>query len=230
MDSVVILASGGINSTVAAASAARDAEVNLLFADYGHPACPRERSAVPALADALKAERVMVIELPHLAQINDAHRRIDREAPADVGRSSGAVSALPAVISTLLLAGVQWATRLGAQRVVCGASQVNDETEGKTLPGEGRPDRSAESFHVFNMMLESTLRRRRVVVETPFIDLTRTEIVRLGIHVAAPLELTWTCHKGCDEPCGGCPGCVGRSTAFAAIGTPDPALADTLHG
>ena len=225
MDSAVILASGGINSTVAASCVAREAEVNLLFADYGHPACPRERFAVQALASAINAERVLVIELPHLAQIDDAGRRGGRETREATEPSPGPGGVLPAMMPTFLLAGVQWATRIGAQRVVCGASQVTDEMEGETLPGEGRPDRRAEFFHVFNMMLESALRRRRAVVETPLIDMTRVEIVRLGTHVAAPLDLTWNCHKGREEPCSACPGCLGRSQAFTAAGIADPALA-----
>jgi len=221
MASAVLLASGGINSTVAASCVRRESEVNLLFADYGQSACRREQSAVQALAAEINAKRVIVIELPHLAQINDSTRRPDREPLDAADGSSGLVSALPAIMPTLLLAGVQWASRIGAQRVVCGASQVTDEMEGETLPGEGRPDRRAEFFHVFNMMLESAL-RRRPSVETPLIDMTRVEIVRLGTHMAAPIELTWACHKGRDEPCGGCPGCLGKSKAFTAAGIADP--------
>jgi 7-cyano-7-deazaguanine synthase len=66
-------------------------------------------------------------------------------------------------------------------------------------------------------------------IETPLIRLTKAEIVRLGLEAQAPLELTWSCYAGTDSPergrpCGECDSCRLRAKGFAEAGVPDPAL------
>lgn len=61
-------------------------------------------------------------------------------------------------------------------------------------------------------------------IETPIIDKTKAEIVRLGLEVAAPLEQTWSCYDGRDVPCGCCDSCLLRAKGFAEAGVADPAL------
>ncbi len=61
-------------------------------------------------------------------------------------------------------------------------------------------------------------------VETPILALGKAEIVRLGVELAAPLELTWSCYAGGARPCGRCDSCRLRAEGFAAAGLPDPAL------
>ncbi len=231
MDTAVILASGGIGSTVAAAWAARDAAVNLLHIDYGQPAAARQRAAVQTLAAALHVERILTIDLTHLTQLDDAGRTARRELRAASEESSAVPAALPGIMPTLLLAGVQWAFRVGGSRVVCGASQVADEIECEALPGEGRPDHRTEFFHAFNIMLESALSpRRRIAVEAPLVDMTRVETVRLGTRFQVPFQLTWVCHRAPDVPCGECPQCQSASKAFTTVGLADPAIADSPRG
>lgn len=61
-------------------------------------------------------------------------------------------------------------------------------------------------------------------IETPIINKTKAEIVRLGLEVAAPLEQTWSCYDGRDVPCGCCDSCLLRAKGFAEAGVVDPAL------
>ncbi|MGA7418303.1 MAG: 7-cyano-7-deazaguanine synthase, partial [Acidimicrobiales bacterium] len=63
-----------------------------------------------------------------------------------------------------------------------------------------------------------------VRIATPLIELTKAEIVRLGIELDAPLYLTWSCYQGGDRPCGVCDACVLRERGFAEAGVKDPAL------
>ena len=62
-------------------------------------------------------------------------------------------------------------------------------------------------------------------IETPLIDRTKADIVRLGVEVGAPLGLTWSCYAGGERPCGRCDSCRLRAKGFAEAGLPDPALA-----
>jgi 7-cyano-7-deazaguanine synthase len=62
-------------------------------------------------------------------------------------------------------------------------------------------------------------------IETPLIQFSKAEIVRLAVQVGAPLEHTWSCYEGGDHPCGRCDSCLLRAKGFEEAGTPDPALA-----
>ena len=61
-------------------------------------------------------------------------------------------------------------------------------------------------------------------VETPIIRMSKAEIVRFGMELKAPLELTWSCYLGGDTPCGRCDSCILRANGFRDAGVPDPAL------
>ena len=61
-------------------------------------------------------------------------------------------------------------------------------------------------------------------VEAPFIGLTKAQVVKKGLVLNVPYELTWSCYEGGDKPCGKCGTCRDRAAAFAANGVEDPAL------
>ena len=61
-------------------------------------------------------------------------------------------------------------------------------------------------------------------VETPIIDMSKAEIVALGMKLGAPLEYTWSCYEGRETPCGSCDSCILRARGFAEAGVPDPLL------
>ena len=64
----------------------------------------------------------------------------------------------------------------------------------------------------------------QVRVEAPFVSHTKAEVVKKGLELKAPYELTWSCYEGHDKPCGVCGTCRDRAAAFAANGVSDPAL------
>lgn len=63
-----------------------------------------------------------------------------------------------------------------------------------------------------------------IQVETPIIQMSKAEIVRLGTELQAPLEHTWSCYQGGRVPCGKCDSCILRAKGFAEAGSPDPLL------
>ena len=97
------------------------------------------------------------------------------------------------------------------------------------LDYSGYPDCRPEFVESFRRTAALALKRgvegRPVDVRTPLIDMTKADIVRLGIELGAPLELTWSCYLGFDRPCGECDACRLRAKGFAEAGVPDPALA-----
>ena len=65
---------------------------------------------------------------------------------------------------------------------------------------------------------------RQLRVEAPFVNLTKADVVKKGLELNVPYELTWSCYEGGEKPCGKCGTCIDRAKAFAANGVADPAL------
>jgi len=61
-------------------------------------------------------------------------------------------------------------------------------------------------------------------IEAPFVNISKAEVVKIGLELKAPYELTWSCYEGGEKPCGKCGTCIDRAAAFAANGIEDPAL------
>ena len=64
----------------------------------------------------------------------------------------------------------------------------------------------------------------QLTIEAPFVHSTKADVVREGLRLGVPYELTWSCYEGGDKPCGKCGTCRDRAAAFAANGVADPAL------
>ncbi|MCI6560182.1 MAG: 7-cyano-7-deazaguanine synthase QueC [Oscillospiraceae bacterium] len=64
----------------------------------------------------------------------------------------------------------------------------------------------------------------QVKIEAPFVNLTKAEVVEIGLKLGVPYELTWSCYEGGDVPCGVCGTCRDRMAAFEANGVVDPAV------
>lgn len=63
-----------------------------------------------------------------------------------------------------------------------------------------------------------------LTIEAPFVSLTKADVVKKGLELGVPYELTWSCYAGSDKPCGKCGTCIDRQKAFAENGITDPAL------
>ena len=61
-------------------------------------------------------------------------------------------------------------------------------------------------------------------IEAPFVNMSKAEVVRIGLELKVPYELTWSCYEGGEKPCGKCGTCIDRAAAFQANNVEDPAL------
>lgn len=89
--------------------------------------------------------------------------------------------------------------------------------------GNAYPDCS-EAFN--NAMAEAIWvgSGNQVRIEAPFVSKTKADVVKMGLDLGVPYELTWSCYEGGDKPCGKCGTCIDRAKAFAENGVSDPAL------
>lgn len=89
--------------------------------------------------------------------------------------------------------------------------------------GSAYPDCS----EVFNNAMSTAIFEgsgRCLQVHAPFVNLTKADVVKLGLELGAPYHLTWSCYEGLDKPCGKCGTCIDRAKAFAENGVQDPVL------
>lgn len=89
--------------------------------------------------------------------------------------------------------------------------------------GAAYPDCSPAFVEAMNRaIVEGTGGELRL--EAPFVEASKGDIVRMGLELGVPYELTWSCYEGGEIPCGRCATCLDRAAAFAANGAEDPAL------
>lgn len=68
---------------------------------------------------------------------------------------------------------------------------------------------------------------KQLRVEAPFVGLTKADVVRRGLELNVPYELTWSCYEGGEKPCGVCGTCRDRMAAFEANGVTDPIMKES---
>lgn len=80
---------------------------------------------------------------------------------------------------------------------------------------------------VFNNAMNTAIYEgsgHQLKIEAPFINMNKAQVVKMGLELGAPYELTWSCYEGGDTPCGKCGTCIDRAKAFEANGIEDPAV------
>ena len=221
MSGAVVVLSGGLDSTVCMAVAAREAAPMLALSfDYGQ----RHRVELARAADVARhygAEHLVVpLDLRGWGGSALTDESIDVPAAGGPPEGAGAipVTYVPARNLIFLSVAVGVAEARDADRVHLGVN---------ALDYSGYPDCRPEFVESFRATAALALKRgvegRPVDVRTPLITLTKAEIVRLGVELDAPLHLTWSCYRGGEAPCGDCDSCALRAKGFAEAGVADPA-------
>ena len=212
----VVLASGGMDSCVTTAIANVDCRLALLHVAYGQRTEGRELGAFNALADYYQAERRLVCRLAHLRQIGGSSLtdpNITVEA-ANLERKDIPSSYVPFRNAHFLSVAVSWAEVIGAFKIFIGA--VAEDSS-------GYPDCRPEYYEAFARVIEvGTKPETNIKIVTPIIHMRKSEIVREGAELAAPLQLTWSCYQREDVACGVCDSCALRLRAFQEAGLEDP--------
>ncbi len=220
----VVLLSGGMDSAVCATLAARDHDAAAVHVSYGQRTEQRERRAFDGICDRLKIRDRLVVR-------NDALRVIGGSALTDITievptaashfssfPSSFPLSDIPVTYvpfrnAHFLSVAVSWAEVLGAQKVYIGAVEQDSS---------GYPDCRPAYYDAFNEVVKTGTKDGKIEIVTPLIKMRKAEIVRLGLELAAPFDLTWSCYTREDRACGECDSCILRMRAFREAGALDP--------
>ncbi len=89
--------------------------------------------------------------------------------------------------------------------------------------GNAYPDCSSRFNNAMNEAIYVGSGERLKIV-APFVELTKADVVKRGLELCVPYELTWSCYEGGETPCGACGTCRDRMAAFEANGVKDPIM------
>jgi 7-cyano-7-deazaguanine synthase len=218
----VVLLSGGMDSCVTAAIARQrhgNANLALLHAMYGQRTEAREHQAFEDIADFYGIGEKLVVKLEHFRAIGgsaltDARIPVPENELVSGHEQSIPVTYVPFRNAHFLSVAVSWAEAIGAGAVYIGA--VAEDSS-------GYPDCRPEYYRVFQeLILVGTKPETQIEMMTPVIGMRKSEIVRRGTELGAPLHLTWSCYQGERAACGACDSCLLRLRAFAEAGIADP--------
>ena len=213
----VVLTSGGMDSCVTTAIAANECdEIALLHVSYGQRTERRELKAFHDIADFYKVSRRLATNIAHLAQIGGSSLtdlRIE-VSQADLESTEIPTSYVPFRNAHLLAIATSWAEVLRASRIYIGA--VAEDSS-------GYPDCRPEFYEAFQRTIDvGTKPETQIKIVTPVIELRKSEIVRRGLELGAPLDLSWSCYKREDVACGECDSCALRLRGFQEASSVDP--------
>jgi len=211
----VVLLSGGMDSCVCAALAVRDHEAAAVHVSYGQRTEERERQSFLAICQRLKIRDKLMVRNEALRAIGGSALTDDAIAvpTSDEVGQSVPVTYVPFRNAHFLAVAVSWAEVLGAEKVYIGAVEPDSS---------GYPDCRPAYYKAFNEVVKTGTKDGLIEIVTPLIAMRKTDIVRLGLELGAPFDLTWSCYSREDRACGVCDSCVLRLRAFAAAGVQDP--------
>jgi 7-cyano-7-deazaguanine synthase len=212
----VVLASGGMDSCVTTAVAALQCELAMLHISYGQRTEERELQAFNDIADHYRANTRMTASIAHLAQIGGSSLTDSKieVSPANLDSKEIPTSYVPFRNAHLLSIATSWAEVIGARRIYIGA--VAEDSS-------GYPDCRPEYYEAFSRVIDiGTRPETKIELATPVIQLRKSEIVKLGIALKAPLHLSWSCYQSETLACGACDSCALRLRGFREAGLTDP--------
>jgi len=211
----VVLLSGGMDSCVCATLAARDHDATALHISYGQRTESRERDSFQRICDRLGLRERLVVRNEALRLIGGSALTDEKiEVPeSHTIRSDIPVTYVPFRNAHFLSVAVSWAEVLGASKIYIGAVEQDSS---------GYPDCRPAYYEAFNRVIANGTKVGGIEIVTPLIAMRKSEIVRLGLQLGAPFELTWSCYSHEERACGVCDSCVLRLRAFRDAGATDP--------
>lgn len=219
MKKAVSVFSGGLDCTVATSVYSKDYEIYAITFNYGQKAFKQELNASEKICDEMNWHH-KVIDLDWLGKIsksslnNDINiTEVKKEELDDLDKSlENASNVWVAGRNTVFTSiALSYCESIGAEIIIVGWNLE----EGLTFP-----DNSKEYLTKFNELIEVGS-PDKIKIKAPVIDMSKEELVKLGLEINAPMHLSYSCYKGGDEHCGVCESCMRRKRAFENLNIKD---------
>ncbi|MCD7830359.1 MAG: 7-cyano-7-deazaguanine synthase QueC [Clostridiales bacterium] len=223
----LVLSSGGVDSTTALALAVEQygrENVVALSISYGQKH-DKEISSAKAVAKYYGVEQLF-LDLTDIFQYSDCSllRQSDEDIPLEsyaeqiqeTGGETPVSTYVPFRNGLFLSCAASIALSKGCGVLIYGAHA--DDAAGFAYP---------DCSPAFHQAMDAAVYEgsgHQLRIEAPFVRWTKAQVVKKGLELGVPYELTWSCYQGGDKPCGQCGTCLDRAKAFAENGVADPAL------
>lgn len=210
MKKAIILLSGGIDSTTTLYLAKKQGyKCHALVFDYGQRHKRELSSAVAVAKKARISYHTIKISLPWKGS-----SLLDKKMKVPVRKSFKGIPStyVPARNTIFLSFALSYAEAIGAGLIFIGANAIDFS---------GYPDCRPSFYHAFQKVIKEGTKKKKIKVLTPLINMTKAQIIALGLRLKAPLKLTWSCYKGGKRPCGVCDSCKLRQRGFSQLGIRD---------
>ncbi|MCQ2500130.1 MAG: 7-cyano-7-deazaguanine synthase QueC [Lachnospiraceae bacterium] len=223
----LVLSSGGVDSTTALGLAVKKygkENVIALSVSYGQKHDKEIRAAI-AVAEYYGVEQLFldlskIFQYSNCSLLQQSAEEIPEASYAEqISQTEGEkpVSTYVPFRNGLFLSSAASIALSKECEVICYGAHADDSA------GFAYPDCSP----VFNNAMNEAIWEgsgHQLRVEAPFVNVTKAEVVRMGLELQVPYELTWSCYEGSEKPCGRCGTCIDRAAAFQANHVADPAL------
>ena len=213
-DLAVVLLSSGMDSAVCASVASLNYRLAFLHVQYGQKSAAKELECFLKLCEFFKPEKVLIAEAPFLKKIGGSSL-VSEELPIPEEEEEGIPSTyVPFRNGVFLSIAASWGEAIGAKKIFIGVNQIDFS---------GYPDCRGSFIRAFNLAIkEGTKPETQLEIEAPLLNLSKIEILKLGLKLGTPFELTWSCYKNTELACGKCASCRLRLKAFKEAGIKDP--------
>lgn len=222
----LVLSSGGVDSTTCLGMAVEKygaGNVVALSVSYGQKHS-KELEAAEAVANYYGVERLSldlkkIFEYSDCSLLSKNETEIPHESYSEqISKTGGSpVSTyVPFRNGLFLSTAASIALSKGCEVIYYGAHA--DDAAGNAYP---------DCSEVFNQAMNQAIYEgsgRQLHIEAPFVSWTKAQVVKKGLELKVPYELTWSCYEGKEKPCGICGTCIDRAEAFRLNGVEDPAL------
>jgi len=213
----VCLISGGMDSaTLAYLARSRGYELFCLHFNYGQRTERRERQSAEMIAGLLGAREFLEIDLAYLSRfggssLTDHRLTVDRHRQDRAGVPNTYV---PFRNANLLSIATSFAEARSADAIFIGV-QSQDYS--------GYPDCRPRFIEAFQQLVDTGTRdETRITIMAPFLEMTKRDILALGMTLRVPYEHTWSCYQNEERACGVCGACHFRRAAFRELAIQDP--------
>ncbi len=210
----VVLLSSGMDSAVCASIASQNHRLALLHFQYGQKAYKKELECFQKLVNFFKPEKAEIIYLPFFKTWGGSSLISNEMEIPDEEKEEIPSTYVAFRNGVFLSIATAWAEIIGATKIFIGVNQIDFS---------GYPDCRSEFIEAFEKAIFlGTKPETKIKIETPIINLSKKEIVEIGIKLGTPFHFTWSCYKETEFACGKCASCKLRLKAFKEAGIKDP--------
>ena len=218
-DKIIVLVSGGMDSTTLLWFAKEKfSEVYAISFNYGQKHSIELKFAEQLVRKA-RVKKHFIVDVPHLKGIEgSALTDKNIEIPSEEYSDSPPITTVPMRNLNFLAIAASFADIYQINNIGIGIHSVDSPY----------PDCRAEFASAVEAAINASSimvakKKNRITIWTPFLGLTKLDVLKLGLKLNVPFEETYSCYKGTIPPCGECATCRQREEAFKTLGLEDPA-------